>query len=162
MQFIRIHTKKEIQQVAALAKTIWTEYYTDLLPKGQAAYMIEKFQSVAPMSKQIAEGHQYYLIQQENQPIGYLDFVLKGDECFVSKMYLLRTFRGKGLGKEALQFIEEKAKQYGSTKLNLTVNKNNIQAINAYLRADFQNVGPIQIDIGNGFVMDDFKMEKVL
>ena len=162
MQFKEVKTASDIEKSAALAKEIWTEYYTDLLPKGQAAYMIEKFQSTSAMAKQIKEGHNYYLILQENQEMGYLDFIMKGDECFISKIYLLKNARGKGLGKEALNFIESKAKVHRASKLGLTVNKYNSQAINAYLRADFQNVGPVQFDIGNGYIMDDYKMEKQL
>lgn len=162
MQFIKIHTKKQIQQVAALAKTIWTEYYPSILPKGQTEYMVARFQSAKAIEKQISEGHQYFFIVDEKQEIGYFDFYLNGDECFISKIYLLKELRGKGLGKKALTFIEKQAKALNAKTLVLTVNKNNIQAFNAYLRADFQNVGPIKIDIGNGFVMDDFKMEKSL
>ena len=162
MQFKKVISKIDIEQVAALAKTIWTEYYTDLLPKGQAAYMIDKFQSAIAIEKQIAEGHHYFFLEEDEIPIGYLDFVMQDETCFISKIYLIKEERGKGLGTIALNFIEEQAKALNAKKLQLTVNKNNIPAFNAYLRADFQNVGPIQIDIGNGFVMDDYKMEKAL
>lgn len=162
MNFRRVQTKKQIELAAALAKAIWMEHYPSILPVGQTEYMIEKFQSAEAMQKQIEDGHNYYFILKNETPVGYLDFVMKGDVCFISKIYIHKTARGKGLGKSALSFIESHAKALNAKKLQLTVNKNNIQAFNAYLRADFQNVGPIQIDIGNGFVMDDYKMEKAL
>lgn len=162
MNFKRVQTKKQIELAAALAKAIWMEHYPSILPEGQTEYMVEKFQSADAIERQIDLGHHYHFILYDEKPVGYLDFVLKDDVCFISKIYIHKTARGKGLGKSALSFIESHAKTLSAKKLQLTVNKNNIQAINAYLRADFQNVGPTQMDIGNGFLMDDYKMEKGL
>ncbi len=41
-----------------------------------------------------------------------------------------------------------------------TVNKNNSLAIRAYEKLGFENLGSIVADIGNGFVIDDYRMEK--
>jgi len=70
--------------------------------------------------------------------------------------------RGKGLGKKAIQFIERLAKEKGVRKIALTVNKNNRDAIKAYERLGFKNLGSLIQEIGNGFIMDDYKMEKTL
>ena len=48
----------------------------------------------------------------------------------------------------------------GLGKITLTVNKNNAIAIEAYRKMGFENAGSIVTDIGGGFVMDDYKMEK--
>lgn len=44
----------------------------------------------------------------------------------------------------------------------LTVNKNNVKAIRAYEKTGFKNIGSLVQDIGNGFVMDDYKMEQTV
>ncbi len=44
----------------------------------------------------------------------------------------------------------------------LTVNKNNVRAINAYEKIGFKNLGSVIQEIGHGFVMDDYKMEKTI
>jgi hypothetical protein len=41
----------------------------------------------------------------------------------------------------------------------LTVNRFNRQAIAAYERRGFQMMGTVVKDIGDGFVMDDYRME---
>ena len=41
-----------------------------------------------------------------------------------------------------------------------TVNKHNDLAIRAYRAKGFQTIDAVETDIGNGFVMDDFIMEK--
>ena len=42
----------------------------------------------------------------------------------------------------------------------LTVNKDNAGAIAWYTRMGFKNAGAIVQDIGAGYVMDDYRMEK--
>ena len=61
-----------------------------------------------------------------------------------------------------MQFIEDKAKKYHCKIIRLTVNKNNTNSISAYEKLGFINKGGVVKDIGNGFVMDDYKMEKTL
>ena len=61
-----------------------------------------------------------------------------------------------------MDFIESKAKHYQLKTIRLTVNINNVNAIKAYEKLGFKNVGPLVTDIGNGFVMDDYQMEKAL
>ena len=60
----------------------------------------------------------------------------------------------------ALEFLDELAIQKGVSKITLTVNRNNTDTIKVYKRLGFVSQGTIVQDIGNGFVMDDYKMEK--
>ena len=50
----------------------------------------------------------------------------------------------------------------GASRITLTVNKNNADTISIYTRPGFDNRGPVVQEIGNGFVMDDCKMEKAV
>ena len=61
-----------------------------------------------------------------------------------------------------LKQAEQKIKAAGFRKVRLNVNKNNSKAIRAYERNNFVNIESVKIDIGNGFFMDDFVMEKTL
>jgi ribosomal protein S18 acetylase RimI-like enzyme len=81
---------------------------------------------------------------------------------FLSKIYIRSSERGKGYGRKAIQFLEKSAQEKGLRKITLTVNKNNIDTIKAYEKFDFRNIGPVVQDIGNGFIMDDYGMEKVI
>ena len=54
------------------------------------------------------------------------------------------------------------AREQGCRHLSLTVNKNNTGSIRAYESLGFVNLGPLQTDIGQGFIMDDFLMKKAL
>ena len=74
---------------------------------------------------------------------------------FLSKLYVKKEFRHKGIGKA----VFEKIKDFGFDKIQLTVNKYNKNTIDAYLKYGFKIIDSVVSDIGNGFVMDDYIME---
>ncbi len=158
--FIKVATKNHIEAVEALAREIWTEHYIPIIGKEQVAYMLARFQSAQAISEQIANGYLYFLIQEAGQFIGYISVQPKEQELFLSKIYVLSSWRGRGYGRKAVRFVEGLAKGKGLTKIVLTVNKNNTLAIKAYEAIGFKKVEAIVQDIGHGFVMDDYRMEK--
>jgi RimJ/RimL family protein N-acetyltransferase len=160
--FIEVLTEEQIEIVESLATEIWTEHYVPIIGKEQVDYMLDRFQSKQSISDQIRSGFLYFLIKEDNQFIGYIGVQLKGDELFLSKIYMKSSERGKGLGKKAVQFIEKLAKEKGLRKIALTVNKNNRVAIKAYEKLGFKNLGSVIQEIGSGFIMDDYKMEKIV
>jgi len=81
---------------------------------------------------------------------------------FLSKIYIAKSSRGLGFGKIAMNFIEKQAQQLNCKKIYLTVNKYNTNSIKAYQKIGFDKIEELIKDIGNGYVMDDYKMEKIL
>ncbi len=160
--FIEVLTEKQIELVESLAKEIWTEHYIPIIGREQVDYMLGKFQSKQAISEQISNGFLYYLIKEGHEIIGYIGVQPKGDELFLSKIYIASSKRGKGYGKKAVEFIEKLAAERELKKVVLTVNRNNVHTIKAYERIGFKNTGSVIQDIGSGFVMDDFKMEKTI
>ncbi len=152
--------------VVSLAGSIWIEHYTPIIGKAQVLYMLDRFQSLEAISKQIKlDNYKYYLIKKGNDGfIGYLSLIPKPEqkELFLSKFYVISKERSKGYGKTAMQFIEDFAKKNNLNKITLTVNKNNMDSIRAYEKMGFRNIGALFTDIGDGFFLDDYKMEKIL
>lgn len=144
--------------LARLADTIWREHYIPIIGKPQVDYMLRTFQSETAIARQVAQGMEYYIMVWEEAPVGYFAFQVQGSDLFLSKIYVARPFRGKGLGKEAMAFIREAASRAGCSRITLTVNKDNTDSIAAYQKMGFE-IGPATIkDIGEGFVMDDYRM----
>lgn len=146
--------------IESLAHEIWHEHYPDIIGLEQVEYMLKKFQTSAHMQEQLAEGYAYFLIYRDQLPAGYIAYQAREDHLFLSKLYLLQKFRGQKIGKESLAFIEEQAKKLQLYKVRLTVNKENLISVKAYESAGFVNYGVAVTDIGEGFVMDDYLMEK--
>jgi len=163
IKFIKVVNDDFILDVERLAKEIWQEHYIPIIGQRQVAYMLEKFQSKFAISQQIQDGYAYYLVKdRENQNIGYFNFVRNDDELFLNRFYLKSMVRGRGLGRHSLNFVENLSRKVGCSKISLTVNKNNSGSIKFYQTCGFKTTGPIVQDIGNGFVMDDYKMEKMV
>ena len=59
-----------------------------------------------------------------------------------------------------MRFIEQQAKIKQLKQIKLTVNKNNVDSLKFYEKVGFVKAEKILIDIGNGFVMDDYLMVK--
>ena len=158
--FIEVTAKQHIEAVEALAREIWTEHYTPIIGRDQVEYMLARFQSAQAISEQLANGYLYFLIREAGRFIGYISVLPEEQELFLSKIYVLSSRRGKGYGRKAVRFAEELAIKKGLGKIVLTVNKNNSLAIKAYEAIGFKKVEALVQDIGSGFVMDDYKMEK--
>ena len=61
-----------------------------------------------------------------------------------------------------LKYACRRCRELGFAKVRLNVNKHNTRAIAAYERNGFARVESVKIDIGGGFFMDDYIMEKTL
>ncbi|WP_303315540.1 GNAT family N-acetyltransferase [Flavivirga abyssicola] len=161
-EIIVANTKNHFLQIEKLANVIWREHYIPIVGKPQIDYMLDKYQSAGAIERQVADGFEYFLMAYEETPVGYISVKKEDEALFLSKIYVLSSHRGKKIGKKAMLFIEEKAKDYQLKNIRLTVNINNTNAIKAYEKLGFVNVGPLVTDIGNGFVMDDYQMKKTV
>lgn len=162
MTIIAVSTENHMDIIESLAREIWTEHYIPIIGEQQVGYMLARYQSKQAIKEQIASGVLYFLIEEDQAFIGYIAVQPRGDELFLSKIYLQASHRAGGFGKQAVRFVDTLARERGLRKIVLTVNKNNTAAIRAYEKIGFRNVGSLVQDIGSGFVMDDYAMEKTV
>ncbi len=158
--FVQVSTEKQIEMVESLAKEIWTEHYTPIIGREQVCYMLGRFQTKEAISDEIGAGVLYFLIRAGGELIGYVAVQPKRAELFLSKLYIRSANRSSGYGRKAVQFIEGLARKKGLGKILLTVNRNNTGSLKAYEKLGFRNLGSVIKNIGGGFVMDDYRMEK--
>lgn len=158
VKFIRIEDFEGQRALEALAHEIWNEYFPPIIGQAQVDYMLEKFSSLEAIQRQTQEGYQYYFITQSGETAGYLTIKIDGDELFLSKLYIKAEHRGSGLGRLAMQFIRRQAENSASKYIRLTVNRDNASSIKAYEKMGFKTIEEKVMDIGSGFVMDDFIM----
>ena len=158
----KVRSEQQIADVVALAQEIWKEHYLPIVGQEQIDYMLEKFQSEGAISTQLSDGYEYYSVTYNGHNAGYMAVISNVSESslMISKIYVRKSNRGCGLGKQMLEFAEALCQQRKIMKIWLTVNKYNNHSIEWYSQVGFTNTGPIIQDIGGGFVMDDFRMEK--
>lgn len=165
LRFEKLSTPESLQAVRDIAADIWPKTFASILSKEQISYMMEMMYAPRVMADELAQGFNFVLLKADNVPAGYLVWSPYPDvpRCAkLHKLYLLREFHRQGIGSAMLQEAILQAKAAGFTRLRLNVNKHNTQAERAYLRNGFKHIESVKIDIGSGFFMDDFVMEKEL
>jgi ribosomal protein S18 acetylase RimI-like enzyme len=77
------------------------------------------------------------------------------------KLYVLPGQQGKGSGKFMMDHILNEIKKEGATAIQLQVKRDN-KARFFYEKLGFYISKEIDLDIGNGYLMSDYIMEKKL
>ena len=163
LEFIEVESNENIEKLEILAKEIWKECFSDIISDQQINYMLSNFQSIESIKEQINnQGFYYYMFKHREEKVGYMGFAPKKDSLFLSKLYVKESARGKGYARKAFNYICEFCDKFNLNKITLTVNKLNKHAIDVYLKMGFQIINDEIKDIGGGFVMDDYIMEKYL
>lgn len=156
-------TVKDIPLIQDLAKKSWENAYADILSAEQMEYMLAEMYSETEITSHFQNpDYHYYLIQDENNSsfegfIGY-EHHYEDQTTKLHRIYLVPESKGKGFGKEALQFLNLKVAESGNQRIILNVNKYNT-ARNFYESQGYKVFGEGAFDIGKGFIMDDFLME---
>jgi len=161
IDILPINTIEQIEKVAELAEVIWHEHYDPIIGGEQVNYMLGKYQSCEAMKDQLETGgYHYYRLEALGGLAGYFAIMEEKDALFLSKLYLAKKYRGRDYARKALQFIENYCKDHDLHKIWLTVNRDNQISIQVYEKLGFTKSGTKVVDIGAGYVMDDYIMEK--
>ena len=148
--------------ISKLAHIIWYEHYVSIISLEQIDYMLNKYNSVQALEDQVNQGFLFFYITYNDSPVGYVGVKKESDYLFLSKLYVLSNYRGKKIGKAAMQHVIELAHSFKLQKVKLTVNKYNTNSILAYEKMGFIKTKEVVTDIGNGFIMDDYEMEMTI
>ena len=162
LEILKVKTLEEIQVVCDIADEIWHEHFTPIIGIDQVEYMINKFQSFNAIKEQIDSGYEYYLFNYKGEFVGYTGIKKEDLSLFLSKIYVKKEYRGNKIAKDAMKFMIELCKTMSLEKIWLTVNKYNDNTIAAYEKIGFIKTRMQKADIGNGFFMDDYIMEKAI
>lgn len=161
ISLITASSTEDIQTVETLAREIWIQHYTPIIGAEQVSYMLQHFQSSGAIEADIAKGYIYSIAYVGGNPCGYSAVRLDPDGLFLSKLYVREAARGQGIAQAMLRAAEAAAHTAGASRIWLTCNKYNTASLAAYERMGFTRTAEIVTDIGNGFAMDDYVMEKL-
>jgi ribosomal protein S18 acetylase RimI-like enzyme len=163
MVTIQQATADDLATIRKLAYAIWPVAYGDILSAHQLQYMLGKFYSLSSLEHQFTfSKHKFIIALDDTTPIGFASFSPHQDDHTIfhlNKLYVLPDYQGQKIGQLLLDFIISEIKNSGATSLQLNVNRNN-KAIHFYEKQDFTIIRKEDIDIGEGYFMNDFVMEK--
>jgi ribosomal protein S18 acetylase RimI-like enzyme len=147
--------------IREIAFQTWPATYSAILSKEQLNFMLSKFYSLKNLQLNTQQNQLFYIIFENKIPLGFLGIEHNFDAkpiTKIHKIYILPNNQGKGIGKVAIDFVIEAASKNQNNKIILNVNRFN-NAVLFYQKMDFKIVREIDIEIGNGYLMEDFVME---
>ncbi len=155
--------KPAISLIRDLACSIWPIAYKDMITPGQLKYMLELIYSDEALGKQLSElKHRFIIVYENNIAIGFASFSNKypyeQTVYRLYKLYVLIDHQKKGIGRFLLNYIINEIKPAGAKILELNVNRNN-PALHFYNHFGFTIAKEEDIDIGEGYYMNDYVME---
>lgn len=162
---IRPLAREDVDAVAALAREIWQAAYLTLIGQGQIDFMLAQRYGAERMMAELTRPDIWWRqLTLDGERAGFSSCHLdatKG-ELKLDKLYIHPRQQRLGLGGRLIADAEDLARQQGCHHLVLCVHKRNAQAIAAYEKHGFAVREPVYIDIGDGYVMDDYLMAKAV
>ena len=157
---IRNATSKDIRLIRSLALDIWPKSYGKILSRQQITYMLNLIYSEQALKKQIQQHHQFIIVYNTGLPVGFASYSETKPAVYkLHKLYVLPSQQGKGTGTFVLEQIMSDIKAKGAVAMQLNVNRNNSAKL-FYEKLGFEVIASEDIDIGSGFFMNDYVMEK--
>ena len=157
-------TIDDIPALQDSARRIWRAHYPGIITMEQIDYMLtEGYSSERIATEMTEQGVTWLKIFDKREMIGFAAFGPYAEQTVkLHKLYLDIGCHGRGIGSAALAEVEQRATADGATAIILNVNKYNYKAISSYERNGYQVSDSVVNEIGNGFVMDDYIMKKML
>lgn len=153
----------QLPEVQRLAGVIWRAHYPGIITHEQIEYMLERGYALDTLAGFLdAPGRGLELAAVDGDLAGFAAWYVTDNpaEAKLDKLYVLQSRQRNGLGGRLIACVEGHARDAGARTLVLNVNKNNISAVRAYGKHGFAIREAVVVDIGRGFVMDDYVMAK--
>lgn len=160
---IRPITPPDVPAIAALAREIWQATYPGIITQEQIDFMLEQRYGHERLYDDLEDLHKW-LDQafHDGRRVGFAFSEIYKGEFKLDKLYIHPDVQRRGVGGQLIAHVAERAKREGYPCLILQVNKRNVNAINSYQKYGFEVRTVTVDDIGGGYVMDDYVMEKKL
>ncbi len=158
---LQVALPTDFKLIYDLAKTIWNAHYVSIIGQEQVDYMLNKMYNYDSLLEQLTiKKHVFYLIKHQEAVVGFTSVSSdNGADFMLHKFYILANEAGSGIGTQVLELLIDTLKPKSFT---LTVNRQNYKSINFYFKNGFKITEVADFDIGNGYVMNDFVMKKVV
>ena len=161
MILLRRAKEKDVDIISSLAEKIWPQTYSAYISEEQLRFMLDKMYNRGELLGQLESGCIFLLASEDGKDVGFAGFSVidpQNKTYKLHKLYVLPEMHGKGIGKILINEVVNLVAHEGGKTLQLNVNRNN-NAKDFYLKAGFNIKETVDLDIGNGFFMNDYVME---
>jgi len=144
--------------IRRLALFIWPIKFRFILSRGQVQYMLQQFFNLNYLKRRLSNSEQLFLIVDKKKYIGFASIKRISDTTIkLQQLFFHPDYQNIGVAKWVMENLGLQCQQ-----LEITMNKNNKQALRSAYKNCFRLRRSICIDIGCGFIMDDYVLVKYL
>lgn len=162
MIIIRQATTNDLTTIQQLAHEIWPGTYGAILTQEQLDYMLNLIYSIPSLQQQVQEQHQFVIVEMDGKAVAFADYApIEPGVSKLHKIYVHASTQGTGIGKQLIDYVIKAIQPQGIHTLRLNVNRHN-KALTFYEKLGFAIVKEEDINIGNGYYMNDYVMEKAI
>lgn len=160
---IRKASINDISSIQRIASAAWMITYKNILSSEQYEYMTDMMYSDASLTDQIKSNQIFLIIQDSSQQdAGFVSFDINYKDTTktkIHKLYVSPLVQGKDIGKHLINAVANEALKINNTHITLNMNRYN-SSYGFYTKMGFEIVGEEDINIGNGYLMEDYIFEK--
>lgn len=161
---IREANFNDIHIIQDIVMKVWPQTYASVISAEQIDYMIQMMYSDLSLQKQMKDGHHFLIAELEGIPVGFGSFSRTENWTTYKlyKLYINTEIQRQGIGTALLNKVIQVIKSDHGKFLQLQVNRNNLQALDFYKKNGFFIIKAIDLDIGQGYFMKDYILQKRL
>lgn len=153
----------DVDATVELARVVWQGHYPGIISQAQIDYMLAQRYKPGLIRQLMARGDLWLAARAGIEMVGFAHgHALQDGDYKLDKLYIHSGWQRHGIGGLLVREVASRAQRHGCVRLLVRVNRQNQQAINAYLKYGFQVATLIVEDIGGGFFMDDYVMIREL
>lgn len=159
---LRLASPQDISLIQQLAQQVWPHTYQHILHPNQIQYMMNMSYSTPAIQDQMNRGHFFFIVYNGSQAVGFASIsAVAAGHYRLHKIYVLGSEQGKGTGRLVVESLIQYLRNAGGKNLELNVNRHN-RARSFYEKMGFVVVREEDINIGEGFYMNDYVMQRGL
>lgn len=152
---------RELQDIGGKS---YLPHYTHLWKTGGVEWYLDRCFGDETLQNELADTNiEYYIISSERENIGILKLVLQKplpdsdveNALYLEKIYFIKEWTGKGVGRELMNFVFERAKELNCDCVWLVAMDTAEKPIAAYKRAGFEIHSRKQLDFE--LLKDEFR-----
>lgn len=152
----------DIPTIRDIAQQVFPLTYKEILSTAQIDFMMEWMYSEDSLKGQINGNHTFFIAYDKDiNACGYVSVEKESAHSFhLQKLYLLPKHHGSGIAallmNTAIEFARKESR--GNAILELNVNRQNYRAQKFYKKQGFSIARSVDIEIHQGFFMNDYIM----
>jgi diamine N-acetyltransferase len=162
MGIIRKANTQDAQAIISIAYATWPVAYRFINNEEQINYMLDLFYKEDVVNAQLTDTtHLFYIYEHDNgEVVGYAQAypAKDGISYHLSKLYVLPSEQGFGIGIKLLTVLENDLKESAAAGLSLNVNRRN-PAVAFYKKLGYVIQQSVDIPLDK-YILDDYIMYK--